>query len=187
MTDWPLCGGANGDIRFEYILNQPVNAGLSKAIDILKHFKCKYSSVSWADLIQMAGAIAVETSGGPKIPMKYGRVDASPIDKATLSSIKSGSGRYSKSSMTWRNAKRFTAYGTDAPCPRAPYPDGAFSAEVHLRNVFYRMSFTNRDIVALMGAHTIGRAFKDRSGVCDFGSGEQGATPFTRQSSIAKV
>ncbi len=31
-----------------------------------------YSLLSWADLIQMASAVAVEHAGGPKIPMKYG-------------------------------------------------------------------------------------------------------------------
>ncbi len=37
-----------------------------------------------------------------------------------------------------------------------PFSDGAQSAESHLRNIFYRMGFTNKEIVALSGAHTIG-------------------------------
>jgi hypothetical protein len=32
--------------------------------------------VTWADFLQMASAVAVETAGGPKLAMKYGRVDA---------------------------------------------------------------------------------------------------------------
>lgn len=31
--------------------------------------------VSWADLIQMGGALGVELAGGPKIDMIYGRQD----------------------------------------------------------------------------------------------------------------
>lgn len=34
----------------------------------------------------------------------------------------------------------------------------------HLRDVFYRMGFNDQEIVALSGAHTLGRAHKDRSG-----------------------
>jgi L-ascorbate peroxidase len=35
----------------------------------------------------------------------------------------------------------------------------------HLRKVFYRMGLNDEEIVALSGAHTFGRAYKDRSGV----------------------
>jgi L-ascorbate peroxidase len=34
----------------------------------------------------------------------------------------------------------------------------------HLRKIFYRMGLNDEDIVALSGAHTFGRAYKDRSG-----------------------
>jgi hypothetical protein len=34
------------------------------------------------------------------------------------------------------------------------------------------MGLDDRDIVALSGAHTIGRAFKERSGTVEFGYGE---------------
>jgi hypothetical protein len=49
------------------------------------------------------------------------------------------------------------------------------------------MGFTNREIVALCGGHTLGRAFKERTGVCSHSSGEQGSTQYTRQKSIVKV
>ncbi len=45
-----------------------------------------------------------------------------------------------------------------------PYPDGAPDAATHLRNVFYRMGLTDQEIVALSGAHTLGRAYPSRSG-----------------------
>jgi L-ascorbate peroxidase len=39
------------------------------------------------------------------------------------------------------------------------------TAEGHLRKVFYRMGLDDEAIVALSGAHTFGRAYKDRSGL----------------------
>jgi len=62
------------------------------------------------------------------------------------------------------------AFGrTDAPAaiakvpPNGLLPDASQGAE-HLRDVFYRMGFSDRDIVALSGAHTVGRCHKVRSG-----------------------
>ena len=46
----------------------------------------------------------------------------------------------------------------------APWPGKAAGPGDHLRNVFYRMGFTDQEIVALSGAHTLGRAKKTRSG-----------------------
>jgi len=43
------------------------------------------------------------------------------------------------------------------PSAVPPFPGGAPSADVHLRAVFYRLGFNNRETVALCGAHTIGR------------------------------
>lgn len=47
--------------------------------------------------------------------------------------------------------------------PRGRLPDGAQGAD-HLRHVFYRMGFNDQEIVALSGAHNLGRCHKDRSG-----------------------
>ncbi len=49
-------------------------------------------------------------------------------------------------------------------CPaHGRLPDASQGAE-HLREVFYRMGFNDRDIVALSGGHTVGRCHKVRSG-----------------------
>jgi len=159
---WPQQGGANGSIRFEGELDKSGNVGLSKAIALLEPVKERYPIVSWADLIQMAGAVAVEISGGPAIDMVYGRVDTQEKDEI----------------KTYAQA--------ELPRPLWPYPDGAPSAQVHIRNTFYRMGWTNREIVALCGAHTLGRAFEDRTGVCKHSSGDQGATEYTRLTCIAR-
>jgi L-ascorbate peroxidase len=48
----------------------------------------------------------------------------------------------------------------------------------HLRDVFYKYGMDDRDIVALSGAHTLGRAFKDRSGAVD--DGYDGGSAYTK-------
>jgi len=135
---FPASGGANGSIRFPQELGHGANAGLSKAVNYLRPFKSQFPEVSWADLIQMGSACAIEHAGGPKIPMKYGRVST-------------------------QKASECPAEGN---LPGANGFGGSEGAASHLRDVFHRMGFNDQEIVALSGAHTLGRAFKDRSGVC---------------------
>jgi len=47
--------------------------------------------------------------------------------------------------------------------PDGRLPDASQGAD-HLRNIFYRMGFNDQEIVALCGAHALGRCHKDRSG-----------------------
>ncbi|PNS16629.1 hypothetical protein CAC42_4593 [Sphaceloma murrayae] len=47
--------------------------------------------------------------------------------------------------------------------PRGRLPDGAQGAD-HIRHIFYRMGFNDQEIVALSGAHNLGRCHSDRSG-----------------------
>lgn len=42
---------------------------------MIEPIKQRHPSVSYADLYQMASAVAVELAGGPSIPMRYGRED----------------------------------------------------------------------------------------------------------------
>lgn len=78
---WPNAGGAIGSIRTDHEINAGPNAGLKKALTVyLEPIKKEVPEVSWADLIQLASATAIEVAGGPKIPMKYGRVDGVPTD-----------------------------------------------------------------------------------------------------------
>ncbi|KAG6488931.1 probable L-ascorbate peroxidase 6, chloroplastic/mitochondrial [Zingiber officinale] len=132
IEGWPKRGGANGSLRFDIELKHAANAGLVNALKLLLPVKDKYSRVSYADLFQLASATAIEEAGGPRIPMKYGRVDVSAPDQCPEE------GRL--------------------PAAGPPSPAG------HLRDVFYRMGFTDKEIVALSGAHTLGRARPDRSG-----------------------
>ncbi|KAL3513643.1 hypothetical protein ACH5RR_026360 [Cinchona calisaya] len=132
IKDWLQRGGANGSLRYEVELKHAANAGLVNALQLIQPIKDKYSGVTYADLFQLASATAVEEAGGPKIPMKYGRVDVSGPHQ----------------------------------CPEeGRLPDaGPPSPAAHLRDVFYRMGLNDKEIVALSGAHTLGRSRPERSG-----------------------
>ena len=47
--------------------------------------------------------------------------------------------------------------------PDGRLPDGTKDHK-HIRDIFYRMGFNDQEIVALVGAHALGRAHTDRSG-----------------------
>jgi cytochrome c peroxidase len=50
--------------------------------------------------------------------------------------------------------------------PRGRLPDGAKGAD-HIRFIFNRMGFNDREIVALSGAHNLGRCHSYKSGLED--------------------
>jgi L-ascorbate peroxidase len=174
IQGWPQCGGANGAIRFDPEMNMGANAGLAKAKGYLDKFAEKYPSVSWADMIQMASAVSIEMAGGPKIPMKYGRVAVTSPDQCVGSASREG---------FEGNA------GLPDPIPgsNGKFPCGATTPAAHLRNVFTKkMGFTDQEIVALSGAHTIGRAYKERSGTCPFGYMDAGASKYSKSTCIVR-
>jgi cytochrome c peroxidase len=65
-------------------------------------------------------------------------------------------------SIPWKGGR--TDYVDDSKLPpRGRLPDGAQGSD-HLRWIFYRMGFNDQEIVALSGAHNLGRCHSDRSG-----------------------
>lgn len=166
ITSWPECGGANGSIIYDPEISRGANAGLTKAHKYLERFKKKYPAVSWADLLQMASALAVQATGGPIIPMKYGRKDVSG-EKDCPPETSRG---------TAANAGLPDAY----PGDDKKFGCGASDPATHLRNIFHRMGFDDEGIVALSGAHTLGRAFNERSGTVPEGYGDAKASPYTK-------
>ncbi|CAE7949475.1 nasB, partial [Symbiodinium sp. KB8] len=165
-SDFGDRGGANGSIRFSPEITMGANNGLDKAVKYLEPFKADYPLVSYADLYQMAAAVSIQHAGGPEIEMKYGRKDATGPEACP--------GRQSRG--TADNAGLPDA----EPGPEGKFGCGATDAASHLRNIFYRMGFDDKGIVALSGAHTIGRAFKERSGTVKEGYGESNGCPYTR-------
>ena len=64
--------------------------------------------------------------------------------------------------IPWRPGRTDHGDGKASP-PDGRLPDATKKAD-HLRDIFYRMGFGDKDIVALSGAHSLGRCHKDRSG-----------------------
>eukprot|EP00584_Thalassiosira_punctigera_P005623 CAMPEP_0172531138 /NCGR_PEP_ID=MMETSP1067-20121228/4654_1 /TAXON_ID=265564 ORGANISM="Thalassiosira punctigera, Strain Tpunct2005C2" /NCGR_SAMPLE_ID=MMETSP1067 /ASSEMBLY_ACC=CAM_ASM_000444 /LENGTH=324 /DNA_ID=CAMNT_0013315481 /DNA_START=53 /DNA_END=1027 /DNA_ORIENTATION=- len=130
------CGGSNGGLmRFDPEASWGANAGLGVARKALEPVKAKHPEISYADLYTLSGVVAVEEAGGPKIPFRLGRTDAD-------------SGESSPKVCGLPDADKGSRKGTTQ----------------HVRDVFYRMGFNDREIVALLGAHALGRCHTDRSG-----------------------
>ncbi|KAL6545934.1 L-ascorbate peroxidase 3 [Orobanche gracilis] len=120
-------GGPNGSIRNEDEYNHGANNGLKIALEFCEQVKSKCPKITYADLFQLAGVVAVEVTGGPTINFVPGRKD---------SKVSTREGRL---------------------------PD-AKKGVPHLREVFYRMGLSDKDLVALSDGHTLGRAHHERSG-----------------------
>jgi len=140
-------GSGGGTIRFKEELAHGGNAGLDKLVAKLEPVHEKFSAVSYADLYTLAGATAIEAAGVP-VPWKAGRVDAMTPDAVT----------------------------PDGRLPDASKGNDPQKTAAALRmDVFYRMGFDDREIVALSGAHALGRCHPDASGY----SGPWSPTPYT--------
>ena len=130
-------GSGGGTIRFKEELAHGGNAGLDKAVARLEPIKRKHPEISYADLFAYVGVVAIETMGGPKLKFSYGRVDE--MDPAAVT--------------------------PDGRLPDADVGDGPGPKERdHLRKIFNRMGFNDQEIVALSGAHALGRCHADASG-----------------------
>jgi peroxiredoxin len=120
-------------MRYEYEGGDPANAGLQHARVFLEPVKEAHPWITYSDLWTLAGAVALEEAGGPKIHWQGGRTDY--VDDSKI--------------RAHRIAGRL--------------PDATQGAN-HLRKIFYRMGFNDQEIVALSGAHNLGRGHADRSG-----------------------
>ncbi|TKY70324.1 L-ascorbate peroxidase 3 [Spatholobus suberectus] len=69
-------GGPNGSIRIPDELKHKANEELGKAKKLCESVKGKLKKVSYADLYQLAGVVAVEVTGGPTIDFVPGRMDS---------------------------------------------------------------------------------------------------------------
>lgn len=128
-------GGSNGaTMRFPPESAWGANAGLAIAREQLETIKKKYPDISYADLWTLAGAVAIEEAGGPSIPWRPGRTDSSTPTKVP-------DGRLPNA---------------DSGCPAADV--------AHIRAIFGRMGFSDRETVALIGAHSMGRCHTEASG-----------------------
>lgn len=130
-------GGSDGaTMRFSPEADHGGNAGLGWARNMLEPVKAAHPEMSYADLYIFAGKVAIEAMGGPDIVFTAGRTDA------PQASCPAADNRFS---------------------PDGRLPDGDKGAQ-HVRDIFYRMGFNDQEIVALSGAHSLGRCHTDRSG-----------------------
>lgn len=93
------------------------------------------------------------------IAEKYPQVAQSDLwALAAVTAIKAAGGP----DVEFRYGRKDAAAAGDS-APEGRLPDGDKGAD-HIRKIFYRMGFNDEEIVALNGAHTLGRCHADRSG-----------------------
>ncbi|MGY4719001.1 catalase/peroxidase HPI [Naumannella huperziae] len=155
-------GAGTGQQRFAPLNSWPDNGNLDKARRLLWPVKKKYGkALSWADLLILAGNVALESMGFETFGYAGGRVDAWEPDDDV----------YWGPETTWLGDERYTGErDLDNPLaavqmgliyvnPEGPNgnPDPV-AAAVDIRETFGRMAMNDEETVALIaGGHTFGK------------------------------
>ncbi len=155
-------GAGNGTQRFAPLNSWPDNTNLDKARLLLWTIKQKYGrKLSWADLMILAGNIALETMGFKTFGFGGGRADVWEPEEDI----------YWGSEKVWLDDKRYTGdrdlenplaavqMGLIYVNPEGPNgnPDPLASAR-DIRETFARMAMNDEETVALIaGGHTFGK------------------------------
>ncbi|MDY6981235.1 MAG: peroxidase family protein, partial [Pseudomonadota bacterium] len=155
-------GGADGgQQRFEPLNSWPDNANLDKARRLLWPVKQKYGrNVSWADLMVLAGNVALESMGFETLGFAGGRVDDWEADLVY----------WGPETKMLGNDQRYKEDGLERPLAAVQMgliyvnPEGPngnnnpASAAADIRESFGRMAMNDEEIVALIaGGHTLGK------------------------------
>ena len=157
-------GGGRGQQRFAPLNSWPDNVNIDKSRRLLWPIKQKYGqAISWADLLILAGNVALESMGFSTFGFGGGREDVWEPD----TDVNWGS------ETTWlATDKRFTGdRDLDRPLaathmgliyvnPEGPNASGDYlAAAKDIRATFNRMAMNDEEIVALIaGGHTFGKA-----------------------------
>lgn len=159
-------GASSGQQRFAPLNSWPDNANLDKARRLLWPIKQKYGrNLSWADLLIMAGNVAIESMGGPIFGFGGGRADVYEPEKDV----------YWGTEENWvgQGAKTRIVEGKAFEDPLAAVqmgliyvnpegPDGSpdpWASARDIRMTFARMGMNDEETVALTaGGHTFGKA-----------------------------
>lgn len=158
-------GGANGGLqRFAPLNSWPDNANLDKARRLLWPIKLKYGNkISWADLLVLAGNVALEAMGFKTLGFGGGREDAWEPDESIYwgSEVKwlADDQRYS-GERNLESPLAAVQMGLIYVNPEGPggVPDPVAAAK-DIRVTFARMGMNDEETVALIaGGHTFGKA-----------------------------
>ena len=155
-------GGGTGAQRFAPLNSWPDNGNLDKARRLLWPIKQKYGKkISWADLVILAGNVAIESMGGKTFGYSGGRPDIWAPEEDI----------YWGKEKEWLADKRYTGerdlenplaavqMGLIYVNPEGPdgNPDPITSAK-DIRETFGRMAMNDEETVALIaGGHTFGK------------------------------
>ncbi|MCL6449069.1 MAG: catalase/peroxidase HPI [Armatimonadetes bacterium] len=155
-------GARTGDIRFSPRIDWPDNINLDKAIRLLWPVKQKYGrKLSWADLIVLAGNVALESMGVKVIGFALGREDSWEPDEGAdwgpEEEMLTGKKRFKAGELEKPFAA--TEMGLIYVNPEGPggNPDPVESAK-EIRVAFARMGMNDEETVALIaGGHAFGK------------------------------
>ncbi len=156
-------GGGRGQQRFAPLNSWPDNGNLDKARRLLWPIKQKYGNkISWADLMILAGNVALESMGFKTFGFAGGRQDVWEADKDVYwGSEKAwmGDSRHS-GKRELENPLAAVQMGLIYVNPEGPNgnPDPVASGR-DVRETFARMAMNDEETVALVaGGHTFGKA-----------------------------
>ncbi len=155
-------GGGTGDQRFAPLNSWPDNGNLDKARRLLWPIKKKYGNkISWADLLILAGNVAIESMGGKTFGFGGGRPDIwAPEEDIDWGAEREwlANERYS-GERDLANPLGAVQMGLIYVNPQGPDgdPDPLASGR-DVRETFGRMAMNDEETVALVaGGHTFGK------------------------------
>ena len=153
-------GGGRGQQRFAPLNSWPDNVSLDKARRLLWPVKQKYGQkISWADLMILAGNVALENSGFRTFGFAAGREDVwEPDMDVNWGDEKAWLTHRSPEALA-KNPLAATEMGLIYVNPEGPNASGdPRSAAAAIRATFGNMAMDDEEIVALIaGGHTLGK------------------------------
>ena len=156
-------GGGTGAQRFAPLNSWPDNGNLDKARRLLWPVKQKYGNkISWADLLILAGNVAIESMGGKTFGFGGGRPDIWAPEEDIHWGAETewlANERYS-GERDLANPLGAVQMGLIYVNPQGPdgNPDPLASG-IDIRETFARMAMNDEETVALVaGGHTFGKA-----------------------------